>query len=264
MGVRPLQVQQERPETAKAAGPLLPTLVVGVWKGGAWKTAIAVAAAELLAWGGLRVLLVTADKQRDAHRRLGLRRSGEVVRCGEGSVTVIGASPVKTIDLLYRGDASKYGAFDVVVVDTLPSPKAAKLPGVHLVVPIDGRDAMTNAAAMLQEAVALAGPPVLLRVKRSTAETWEKWVHLIERAAGGDVEYIPDPVPESSAVYDAHNAGQSPWSLPRRGSTQAFLSAVRTVVLPVWRRARPGRALPRVPAPERQVYVPGWDDDEAD
>ena len=41
--------------------PLLPTVVVVSYKGGAGKTALAVPIAERLAFAGLRVLLMTCD-----------------------------------------------------------------------------------------------------------------------------------------------------------------------------------------------------------
>ena len=64
--VRSSRVSQDPPGLY---APLLPTVVVASYKGGAGKTALAVPIAERLAFAGLRVLLLTCDTQEDARFR---------------------------------------------------------------------------------------------------------------------------------------------------------------------------------------------------
>ena len=60
--VRSSRISQDPPGLYS---PLLPTVVVASYKGGAGKTALAVPIAERLAFAGLRVLLMTCDTQED-------------------------------------------------------------------------------------------------------------------------------------------------------------------------------------------------------
>lgn len=135
--------------------PLVPLLVVASYKGGVWKTSLTVAIAERLAWAGLRVLLITSDTQEDARARLGVKRSEPLVTSraygDAGTVTVAGFRGSTVIDLLYRVGPGKLGigTFDIVVLDTPPEVQGGSLPGVLLVCPMDGMDAVRNLLTML-------------------------------------------------------------------------------------------------------------------
>ena len=169
------------------ATPLLPTVVVASYKGGVWKTTLAVALAERLAWAGLRVLLVTCDDQEDARSRLGVTASDPQVarrERGEGSITVLGARDNKAIDLLYRRGPEKLGlgTYDLAVVDTPPQIKGGTLPGVLLIATVDGTDAARNLVSMLKQT-----PPssriVLVKVKRDDPDAWKQNADAIGTAA---------------------------------------------------------------------------------
>lgn len=249
--------------------PLLPTVVVGIWKGGAWKTSLAVAIAERLALGELRVLLVTVDKQEDARPRLGVKaddpKIAQVTR-GAGSVTIIGLRGSKAVELLYRTGPGHYGlgTFDIVVMDTPPEEQGATLPGVLLVAPIDGADGARNLLATLPTTPANTDV-LLVRVKRADPKEWQKDVNVIERVAKRPVLYVEDPLPASAPVVTAHNTGRSVWSLPRRGCTWEFLIGVETIASVAWSRLSPKRPWQALPPPSKvDIYVPGWDDDDAE
>jgi hypothetical protein len=150
----------------------------------------------------------------------------------------------------------------MVVVDTAPVQAAGALPGVLLVSPIDGTDAIRNLTIMLR------GTPkntevVLAKYHRTDQETWLHNVDAISEAAGVDVIYLPDPIPDARPVREAHDAGISVWDLPRRGNTQEFLSAVETVAGFAWKRMGSEQPIPTLPRRRAtEVYVPGWSDDE--
>ena len=95
--VRSSRISQDPPGLYS---PLVPTVVVASYKGGAGKTALAVPIAERLAFAGLRVLLMTCDTQEDARFRLGVGRSEGAIATrhyGSGTVTVTGIRGEKVI-----------------------------------------------------------------------------------------------------------------------------------------------------------------------
>ena len=186
------------------AAPLLPTVVVASYKGGVWKTTLAVALAERLAWAGLRVLLVTCDDQEDARSRLGVTASDpQVARQarGEGSITVLGARDNKAIDLLYRRGPEKLGlgTYDLAVVDTPPQIKGGTLPGVLLIATVDGTDAARNLISMLKQ-TPKSSKIVLVKVKRDDPDAWAQNADAIGTAAKRDVTWLPSTLPQELAI----------------------------------------------------------------
>ncbi len=247
--------------------PLLPTLVVGSYKGGVWKTSLAVAIAERLAWADLKVLLVTSDTQEDARSRLGLKASDpQIARIerGKGTLTVLGARDSVAIDLLYRSGPGRLGqgSFDVAVVDTPPILEGGHLPGVLLVTPIDGTDAARNLISMLR-GVPSNSEIILAKVHRMDPVQWEQDATAIEQAAGRAIQYLSSPLPRSAPVEAAHNNGRSVWALPRRGCTWEFLSAVDTLACSLWTKAFPKKPWPAMPPLKATAYVDGWDGKDA-
>lgn len=248
--------------------PLLATCVVASYKGGAGKTALAVPIAERLAFAGLRVLLMTCDTQEDARYRLGVSRSegGLATRhYGAGTVTVAGIRGEKVIDVLYRKGPERMGlgSFDVAVLDTPPEVKGGSLPGVLLVATVDGADAARNVLTMLQRTPSNS-EIVLVRLGREDPDDWKQNVSIMEDALKRPLDFFPEPLLKTKRIKEAHNDGESVWTLPRTGrSTVIFLSAIETFARMAFERARPNQSWPAPPAPSsRAPYVSGWDDDE--
>lgn len=248
--------------------PLLATCVVASYKGGAGKTAVAVPIAERLALAGLRVLLMTCDTQEDARYRLGVSRSEGALATrhyGAGTVTVAGIRGEKVIDVLYRKGPERMGlgSYDVAVLDTPPEVQGGSLPGVLLVATVDGADAARNVLTMLKRTPSNSHI-VLVRLGREDLDDWKQNVGVMEEVLGRSLDFFPEPLLKTKRIKEAHNDGESVWTLPRTGrSTVTFLSAIETFAKMVWERARPHHSWPDPPAPSsRAPYVSGWDDDE--
>lgn len=252
---------------SQLATPRLKTLVCGSFKGGSWKTSIAVATAERLAWTGRHLLLISADPQRDARQRLGVtakNATGPAVRvpAGDGSVTVVAASSDHLVSLLYEQgpEAFGLGSYDAAIVDMPPTEEGGWLPGAFLVVPLVDQNAILNCATML------GGTPsttsiLLVRVKDQDATTWNKKASAIEKAIGRPLGWVPDPIPSAAPIEAAHAAGQSVWTLPRRGHTKAFLDAIEQISDSFWEHMYgPGHELPAMQRWEgtAPLYVKGW------
>lgn len=247
--------------------PLLPTVVVASYKGGVWKTSVAVAVAERLAWAGLAVLLLTCDTQEDARARLGVGPSEPMAARRaygtEGSITAVGIRGAKAVDLLYRIGPQGFGlsaSFDIVVVDTPPEEHGVRLPGVMLFAMMDGMDAARNLITALRRTPANT-EITLVHAGWTDPEEWADNVGIIEEALGRTLYYIGQPLPRHPRIAEAHNEGRSVWTLPRRGDVRLFLSNINTLAECAWERFLPGRHMPAVPpATASGPYVPGWDD----
>ena len=206
----PLRTHRIPDETPTLPQPLLPTIVVSSFKGGVWKTSIAVALAERLAFAGLRVLLVTTDQQEDARHRLGIKGADGLlprVERGKGMITVLGAQGSKATDLLYRSgpEKLKVGAFDLAVVDTPPLEIGGHLPGVLLIVTMDGADAARNATLMLQKTPKNT-EIVLIKVQRMDNEEWKNDVDTIATVVGrSDILFLKESLPKAEPIARAHN-----------------------------------------------------------
>lgn len=257
------RLPEERPGLYK---PLLPTVVVASYKGGVGKTAVAVACAERLAWAGLQILLLTCDSQEDARSRLGVQTSEpQIARraYGPGSVTVMGIRGAKAIDVLYRLGTEQLGlgTFDVAVLDTPPEVHGGSLPGVFLIAPLDGMDAARNLITMLRR-TPQNSDIIMVRVGRADAEEWAQNADAISEALGRQLEFLPEPLPKSALIAEAHNQGHSVWTLRRSGPTQAFLRGINALAQMVWERINPRRPWPaQLPPASAAAYVPGWDDE---
>lgn len=247
--------------------PLVSTVVVASYKGGVGKTALAVAIAERLAWGGLRVLLITCDSQQDARARLGVRpsepASAHRAYGHDGSITVLGLASAKAVELLYRTGPERFGVgmVDVVVLDTPPEVQGGSLPGVLLVTPVDGADAARNLVTMLRRTPANTAI-MLVRLGREDPDEWAENVEAIQEALDRSVQFLAEPLPKSARIASAHNEGESVWTIPRAGGTRAFLGGVDALARMAWERLdtrRPWLAMP--PASASAPYVLGWDDE---
>jgi cellulose biosynthesis protein BcsQ len=263
--VRSSRISQDPPGLYS---PLVPTVVVASYKGGAGKTALAVPIAERLAFAGLRVLLMTCDTQEDARFRLGVGRSEGAIATrhyGSGTLTVTGIRGEKVIDVLYRKgpDRMGLGSFDMAVLDTPPEVQGGSLPGVLLVATVDGADAARNIVTMLKRTPSNSDI-VMVRLGREDPDDWRQNVGVMEDVLQRSLQFFPEPLLKTRRIKEAHNSGESVWTLPRTGrSTAIFLSAVETFAQMAWQRARPHHPWPAPPAASsRAPYVSGWDDDE--
>lgn len=250
--------------------PLVPTIVIGSYKGGALKTALAVALAERLALAGLHVVLLACDGQEDARHRLGLKAkdpgTARVSR-GTGTITLLGMVTAQAMQLLYSLGFAKLGQVDAVVVDTPPVVHGGSLPGVLLYATTDGDDATRNLCTMLRltpENTDIALVRYHTLNARPSEEDWKQEVDAIKQAVGArerDIRYLKEPLPRSDPVKMALDAGQSIWDLPRRNRTLEFLTGLETLARAAWPRIRPGSELPPKPR-KAPVYVRGWNDDD--
>ncbi|KAA0240724.1 hypothetical protein EDM76_01715 [bacterium] len=249
--------------------PKLPTLVCGSFKGGSWKTSIAVACAERLALAGLNVLLLSADPQRDARQRMGVSPRAAThaprLQVGAGTVTVIAAERAHLMNVLYEygPEAMNLGSYHAAVVDMPPIQEGGWLPGTYLVVPLVDQNAILNATTMLSNS-----PPttevLLVRVKDKDEAGWRKRALALEKATDRTLDWLPAPIPASEKIAEAHASGQSVWSLARRQNTLAFLEAIEEISAHFWARLF-GQEQEMPPAPRYDgpipIRVPGWSDD---
>jgi hypothetical protein len=248
--------------------PLLPTVVVGSYKGGTGKTSLSVAIAERLAWAGLRVLLLTCDSQEDARHRLGVQpHEPQIARRSygdNGTVTVVGIRGAQAVEVLYRSGPGSLGAgmFDMAVVDTPPEVIGGSLPGVLLIATLDGTDAARNLITMLRRTPANT-EIVLVRLGRQDPAEWVQNAGEIEKAAGRALGYVEAPLPRTRRIKAAHDEGRSVWTVRRSGRTLEFLDGVEELAHIAWHRLFSGRQWPTMPRlSSNAAYVPGWDDDE--
>lgn len=246
--------------------PGLPTLVSCSFKGGSWKTSVAVACAERLAYAGKRVLLLSADPQRDARQRLGIKGSQHGVISVErdkGRITVATATNELVLSVLY-GDGFKAPEFekpDLIIVDMPPTEQGVRLPGTFMIMPLVDQNAMINAAKIIASSPANSSV-VLLRVGDKDAETWETNAAAIEKSSGRPVCWIAEPIPSAEPVKEAHAEGRSIWTLPRRNNTKKFQDGIEHVCELFWADHYKNKNLPAMPPIQvRDTYVPGWSRD---
>lgn len=263
MPPRKVQVPLLPTEPRILRAPLLPTIVVSCFKGGVYKTTIALGMAERLAWAGLRVLLLTCDPQEDARHRMRKGATGQIIResYGPGSVTLVSAKGSISIEIVFRKgpDRLGMGAFDIAIMDTPPMEEGGSLPGVFLVVPIDWEDAVRNAITMLQKT-----PPntqiTLVRVSDDDRDLWDEDVRTIFEVMEREVGFLETPLPADDAVKWAHKEGRSVWTLERRGKTRVFLSALEALTRLAWEHYFPGRSWSMMPVlAEQSLFFEGWD-----
>ena len=263
MPANPIRTRRFPEEPPSRPTPLLPTTVFASFKGGVWKTSLAVATAERLAWAGLHVLLITSDRQEDARSRLGIKPSEPMIARREydrGSVTVLAARQDQAIELLYEKGPTRLGIgnYDLAIVDTPPEEHGGSLPGVYLVAITDGTDAARNLLTTLKSTPDNT-EIMLVRVHRIPSEEWEQEVAVLERLSQRSLNYLDESLPRVEAVKEACDNGRSVWSLPRRKPTTDFLSGVDTLAHEAWHRTGRQGQWPSMPPPgSTPLYVPGW------
>lgn len=246
--------------------PSVPTLIVTNWKGGVWKTALAVAVADLLSRIGVDTLLLSTDPQLDAAKRLGLKPSGGV-QCipREDAALCVDAVPAGDIpSRVYAPRKPEYPEYQVIVVDAPPERRLSRLDGVSVVIPVDGPDAALNALYLLRQRsprsyyllVPILDVDVDM-VAEVAARANKEW-------PGGKVEYYGETVPASPTVRRAHAERVSVWDMaPRRraGTLVAFLDLAYEVAEVLWGQVRTD-PMPVLPARGGGLYEPeGWSDE---
>lgn len=267
MNVQPLPSRRLPDDAAPAAVPKVPTVVVTAWKGGVWKSSLAVALAERLAFAGLRVALLVTDSQQDARARLGIGPADPDpirVQRGDGSMVCAGLAGPQAADALYR-HPERLGAVDLAVVDTAPSRHGTRLPGTLMIVPVADADSARNNVAALLDAPANCRIVLVRTGGAGSSAAWAGEAGIIADALGRHVQYAPAPLPPSSAVAEAHAAGRSVWCLPRRGRTKTYLEGIEVLAEVAWRHARKSDPLPPPPPfAAAEAFIAGWDDAGAD
>ena len=263
MTAQPLPTRSSAAEAPVPAVPRVPTVVLTAWKGGVWKTSIAVALAERLALAGLRVGLLATDAQQDARARLGVQPSDpDVARVerGEGVVVAVGLSGPQAADVLYR-TPRRLGPLDLAVVDTAPSRRGMRLPGTLVVVPVFDADSARNNVAALLAAPANCRIVLVKTGSKLSASDWSREVDVIAEAVDRPMQFVPRSLRAHASVAEAHAEGRSVWTLPRRGAVKSYLEGVEVLAEAAWRHAGREEALPDLPdSDEDQVFIPGWDD----
>ena len=263
MTAQPLPTRALANDGHVTAEPKVATVVVTAWKGGTWKTSLAVALAERLALAGLRVGLLATDAQQDARSRLGVKPSDpDVARVerGEGVVVAVGLSGPQAADVLYR-NPRRLGSLDLAVVDTAPSRRGMRLPGTLVVVPVFDADSARNNVAALLAAPANCRVVLVKTGGKLSASAWSREVEVIAEAADRPVQYAPKTLRAHPSVADSHAEGRSVWTLARRGAVKSYLDGVEVLADAAWRHAGREGALPELPDDdEDEVFIPGWDD----
>lgn len=265
MNVQPLPSRSLAADAASAVKPKIPTVVLTAWKGGVWKSSIAVSLAERLAFAGLRVGLLATDSQQDARARLGVRPAdpdpARVPR-GGGIVVCAGLAGPRAADVLYRHPDRLGTPLDFAVVDTAPSRRGMRLPGTLVVVPVFDADSARNNVAALLDAPGNCRVVLIKTGAKIAAAEWSDEADVIARALGrSDVQFVTSPLGASPAIAEAHAAGRTVWSIPRRGAAKAYLEGIEVLAVAAWRHA--GRADPLPPPPPSgavEAFIPGWDD----
>jgi len=263
MTAQPLPTRALANDGHVTAEPKVATVVVTAWKGGTWKTSLAVALAERLALAGLRVGLLATDAQQDARARLGVQPSDpEVVRVqrGEGVVVAVGLSGPQAADVLYRNPA-RLGSLDLVVVDTAPSRRGMRLPGTLVVVPVFDADSARNNVAALLAAPANCRIVLVKTGSKLSASAWRREVDVIAEAVDRPMQYVPRTLRAHSSIAEAHAEGRSVWTLARRGAVESYLEGVEVLAEAAWRHAGGAGSIPEPPrSGSGEAFIPGWDD----
>ncbi len=251
-------------DAVDSAEPKVPAVVLTAWKGGVWKTSVAVSLAERLALAGLRVGLLATDVQQDARARLGVRPADPdpaLVQRGEGVVVCAGLAGPQAADVLYRRP-DRLGTIDLAIVDTAPSRRGMRLPGTLVIVPVFDADSTRNNVAAMLSAPDTCRIVLIKTGARLSSDDWRYEVNMIEEALGRYIEFAPDPLPPARTIAQAHAAGRSVWSIPRRGAARDYLEGIEVLAGAAWRHAGGSSPLPAAPpsgAPE--TFIPDWDDD---
>ncbi len=258
------------PEEPGPLRPRRPTIVVASNKSGTWKTTLALAMAERLALAHRHVLLLTCDPREDVRARLGVKPTEPRVtyrfygkKGGTGIVVVVGLRGSKAVDLLYRVRPIELGIphyFELVVVDTPPEERAASLPGVMLVAPIDGADARNLITALRHTP---ANTDIfLVRAGWLRPDAWARTVGAVEDALGRSVSHLADPLLREEPIAKAHAAAQSVWCLPRdHDGTRQFLRSIDALVRRLCERIERRQEWPEVPpSDECAPWMMSWDE----
>ena len=258
-----ITIKRSEDTPSEQRAPTRPTLVVASYKGGSWKTSIAVACAERIAMAGYRVLLPTVDGQEDALTRVGQGTvsGGTKLTIGQGTLTVLGMDRETLLSTIYAGPDPSFGDVDVIIADMPPVREGGWLPGTYTVVPLVDHNAILNAHTMLMGTPANTDV-LLVRVgDLAPSETWSKTAKAIQKALGRSIDWLDEHVPKSGPIADAHATGTSIWTLPKRGNTGLFQDAIITVCDLFWTHTHgPDDRLPSMPKSTAvaPMQVRGW------
>lgn len=197
---------------------MTPIVMIAGFKGGSGKTTIAHHLAARADERGLRVLVIDADPQGDAYRRI----VGDGADLDDAPPTAWGgASRIVHSPGGYALPA-KAAEFDIVIVDTPPvaSPPQGPPPAL-VIVPIDGPDAARNAAETLAWAreVAVLAVPLLNGTSEGGKRHDRLFARIREQMPAG-VALAPLEVPRSGAIKRSAATCRPAWSdlWPDRGA----------------------------------------------
>jgi len=270
-----IEVTRSKAPPTTEAIPLVPTLPTAAWKGGSWKTSLAVAIAQRLAYTGEEVALVSVDRQRDTMDRLGLAPGVGTTRlsCGSGALTVADLDGAKIQSVLYDDGPSTHGlgSPSMIIVDMPPQKRGGMLPGTFTVVPLVDINAIKNSTTMLLEApknselflIKVGMESLTTITPEDLATELKKWrikVKGMEEALRRDLHWLTHPIPRSKEIALAHEKGGSIWTLPPDEDVLMFHDAIETICKVFWQRVYPNDPLPPMPrlTAKRRTHIPGW------
>lgn len=137
----------------------------------------------------------------------------------------------------------------MAVLDTPPEVQGGSLPGVLLMATVHGADAARNVLTMLKRTRSNS-EIILARLGREDPDDWKQNAGVMEEVLGRSLGFFPEPLLRTKHIKEAHNEGESVWTLPRTGrSTVTFLNAIETFARMLWERARPHQSRPAPPSP---------------
>ena len=140
------------------------------------------------------------------------------------------------------------GPHDIAIVDTPPEEHGGHLPGVLLVAITDGTDAARNLLTMLQGTPDNTDIMLVPGVAGTERSLGPRRTHHRERGPSAN-GLFEDPLPKSDAIKDAHDSGESIWSLRRTGPTLEVLERSRISGVLGMATTRFGAAMAEMPSP---------------
>ena len=116
--------------------------------------------------------------------------------------------------MLYRKGRSAWGWARLTWRCSTPAEvQGGSLPGVLLVATVDGADAARNVLTMLKRTPSNSDI-VLVRLGREDPDDWKQNVSVMEDVLKRSLDFFPEPLLKTKRIKEAHNAGESVWTLP--------------------------------------------------